>query len=315
MQIHGAENVAGETPATATGTVALPKRRNRHRDRTVAVSRRTGEGFNLIELLAVIAIISIMAALLLPALSKAKEQVTAAACLQNHKQLANAFHMYAQDNSDAIVQMADYRTGADIYPAGGFWGGPKPGPIWSNAAAAMTATEAGLQNSNAFYFYCNNTGVYHCPGDMRVQRTPTTNGPNGWAYDSYSRSQNLGGEPYDNYWGAGATYTKMSAVRQPGTTFALIEDADWRGYNVGTWVVVWEPNDFHWKKPPSVWHVNVSSVGFADGHAELHKWLDRGIVAAGQGAARGEPESNWVGPGAGADYFFVFNGYQFPGHP
>jgi prepilin-type N-terminal cleavage/methylation domain-containing protein/prepilin-type processing-associated H-X9-DG protein len=273
-------------------------------------------GFNLIELMVVITIIALMAALLMPALSKAKQQATAAACLGNQKQLAAAFHMYTQDNSDRVVQMADYVTGETFYPAGGYWAGPMPGPNWSSTSDALAAAVTGLQTSNALYFYCNNLGVYHCPGDSRVLNIPTTNGPNGWAYDSYARTENIGGEPYDNYYGAGETYTKMSAITQPAATFSMMETADWRGYNVGTWAVQWQKNGaFEWVAPPAMWHVNVSTIGFADGHAEMHKWLDSELVNAGQRAARGVPMGTWADPTNGPDYDYVYNGYRFPGHP
>ncbi len=179
---------------------ALLRAPNGERD-SVPWDRWRSEGFSLTELMVVIAIIAIMAALLMPALSKGKQQATAAACLNNQKQLAAAFHMYTQDNSDRILQMADYMTGETFYPAGGFWGGPTSGPGWPSAAAAIVAAQSGLRSSNALYYYCNNVGVYHCPADPRIARNPATNNPNGWAYDSYARTQNLGGEPFDNYWG------------------------------------------------------------------------------------------------------------------
>jgi prepilin-type N-terminal cleavage/methylation domain-containing protein/prepilin-type processing-associated H-X9-DG protein len=279
-------------------------------------SNRGASGFNLIELLVVITVIAIMAALLLPAVSKAKQQATAAACLGNQKQLAAALHMYTQDNSDRVVQMSDYVTGQTFYQAGGFWAGPQPGPNWKNSSDAFAAAVNGLQTSNALYFYCNNVGVYHCPGDPRLLNNPTINSPNGWAYDSYSRTENIGGEPYDHYFGAGATYTKMSAVMQPSGTFSMMETGDWRGYNVGTWPVEWVKNrGFEWMDPPAMWHINVCTVGFADGHAELHRWLDGEIIKAGQKISRGFPTATWNGPTNGPDYDFVYNGYQFPGHP
>jgi prepilin-type N-terminal cleavage/methylation domain-containing protein len=273
-------------------------------------------GFNLTELLVVIAVIAIMAAMLVPALSKARHQVVAAACLGNQKQLATAFHLYAQDNSDRVVQLADYDTGEIIYPAGGFWGGPTAGPSWTSAGEALAAAESGLRASNALYFYCSNVRVYHCPGDFRVLQNPNPQNPNGWGYDSYSRTQNLGGDPYDDYWGAGDTYRKMAPILRPAAAFSMMEGADWRGYNVGTWVVSWlGSTGFAWQHPPAIWHVNVCSVGFADAHAELHRWVDSGVVQAGSGAAQGGAVSGWAGPVEGPDYDYVYNGYQFPGHP
>ncbi len=95
----------------------------------------------------------------------------------------------------------------------------------------------------------------------------------------------------------------------------MIVDADGGGYNMGTWVVRWDGNSFTWQDPPSMWHVNVDSIAFADGHGELRRWTDRAIITAGQAAAKGTSELKWEGPTNGADYDFVFEGYQFPGHP
>jgi type II secretory pathway pseudopilin PulG len=278
--------------------------------------RASAGAFSFVELLVVIVIIGIMAALLLPVLAKAREQSAGASCLDNQKRLATALHMYAEDNADRIVQMADYASGREIYPAGGFWGGPQPRPtFWSNGAVALEAVHTGLTSSNAFYFYCNNLGSYHCPADLRAGRAPFPDNPNGWAYDSYARTQNLGGEPQLDYWGAGDTYRKLSAILRPASTFSMMEGADWHGYNVGTWAVFWLDKGFAWQSPPAMSHVSASSVGFADGHAMLHKWADSAVIAAGRGASQGRDVSDWPGPDNGADYHFVYDGYLFPGHP
>jgi hypothetical protein len=89
-------------------------------------------------------VIAILAAMLLPALSRSKLKATEAACLSNEKQLAYAYVMYADDNTDLIVPMVtgQYGTAAYqvLYQAGGFWKGPLLNPPTSVPIAPTVAT-------------------------------------------------------------------------------------------------------------------------------------------------------------------------------
>jgi prepilin-type N-terminal cleavage/methylation domain-containing protein/prepilin-type processing-associated H-X9-DG protein len=279
-------------------------------------------GFTLIELLVVIAIIAILAAMLLPALARAKLKATEASCLSNQKQLSLALVMFAGDNDDAIVPYSNGST----WSGGGFWNLPSgvSDVAFSVTIGGLSAGNAEaylkglLSTNNPLFQYAPNSGVYHCPGDVRYRLTPKTAPTVGWAYDSYAKSQNIAGDPGNNFWGLGVTYKKLSAIQSSSLTFAFMETADWRGFNDGTWQQYWNNagaavQSFTWGDPPAMYHGNVSTAAFCDGHAESHKWTDGSIITDGKKAAAGVAVPSFTGPSSGVDYQYVYQGYRYPG--
>jgi prepilin-type N-terminal cleavage/methylation domain-containing protein/prepilin-type processing-associated H-X9-DG protein len=271
---------------------------------------KNSRAFTLIELLVVIAIIAILAALLMPAFSRAKQRAQGATCLNNGKQMLLAIHLYTTDNND-------------FFP-------PNPDDGNTNAGYNWCSGNAGIGGAQEFNpdvikdpslsllitYLGGNATLFRCPADMRQGPYRGTNpallGQTVPAARTFSMSQAVGtidpGFEATEFTGTGYvhsgvpnmavngpwlnnhqthrrnspwfTYGKASDIHAPGPSMLwVLVDEDAKGLNDAAFAFGME--NAHWFDAPGTYHNGGCGFAFADGHSETHQWLYRSEKLAG----------------------------------
>ncbi len=257
--------------------------------RPEAGRRDTDTAFTLIELLVVLAILAILAGLLLPALSRAKLRAGGAVCINNQRQLLLAWRMYADDNHNWLVPNSPYNR--LVYPGTGLGPYKRWSPSWSLGYHGYHSPDA----TNVDYLmgdregslgrYVQNVRLFRCPAD-RSQAT-LADGRSYPRLRSYTMNASMGYIPHE---------------RDLYFLYRFLKMDDWANLARPGWIVFMDTHEDRmencryffarsanfgiWGTQPASRHGKAGTLGYVDGHVELHRWLEPSTMPPVTGKAQ-----------------------------
>jgi prepilin-type N-terminal cleavage/methylation domain-containing protein len=275
-------------------------------------SARTA-GFTLIELMVVIAIIAILAALLLPALSKARERVEGISCLNNTRQLVLAWQLYTDDHEGFLpynlgMNGSSFRTNINWVNNVMTW------DLSSDNTNLATITSASLGP-----FIGGTTAIFHCPSDHALSATQRAAG---WdqRIRSYSMNAMVGNAGAFLINGANVNnpgyrqFLKNTQIPHPSQIFVFLDEHP-DSINDGYFLNKNTPANNgaygakaaaygEWTDLPASYHNHSTAFSFADGHGSLHHWMNATTIRPAQPDGADLPIA--IPPNTSADFEWVF---------
>ncbi len=237
-------------------------------------ARVCGRGFTLVELLTAIVIIGILAGLLTTALAKAKGKAEALTCLNNPRQLSLAWLLYAGDNNERLPYNLGGPASRGI--------APKRDYNWVNnlmdwEVSNSDNTNTAFVTKGSFAAFANRTArIYRCPTDHALSDLQKQAG---WVsrVRSYSMNAMVGDAGNNSLYGTNIfnptyrQFKRSTDIEQPTEIFVFLDehpDSINDGYFLN------RLDDLEWTDLPASYHGGAASFTFADGHAEIHRWVN-----------------------------------------
>ncbi len=229
----------------------------------------------------VIAIIGILAALLLPVLSNVRNRALSANCMNNSGQLVMAMILYADDNASRYPLNLRTSMGATVNGTltGSWVNGSQNSSYPDQITDPSYLLTAPTTTPPLLGSYARSASIYKCPSDSR---SAVVNGTTVYATRTFALNGFVGpvaGDPVD-YTGY-KSFRKEGDVFTPSDVFTFTEEAPF-SIDDGFFAFFDSggPDDGIYNEFPASYHNKASAVSFADGHSEVHKWVDAYAVAA-----------------------------------